>query len=48
MTIWENSTSVSLKKKKKNTNELGPAWHIAEHHCIREQKKIAFSYSAGE
>ena len=28
----------------KNTNELGPAWHIAGNHCIREQKKIAFSY----
>ena len=25
----------------KNTNELGPAWHIAGNHCIREQKKIA-------
>ena len=29
----------------KNTNELGPAWHIAGNHRIRGQKKIAFSYS---
>ena len=33
------------KKKEKNTNELGPEWHIAGNHRIREQKKIAFSYS---
>ena len=29
----------------KNTNELGPAWHIAGNHRIRGQKKIACSYS---
>ena len=34
------------KKKKKNTNELGPAWkNIAGNHRIPWQKKIAFSYS---
>ena len=32
-------------KNKKNTNELGPAWHIAGNHRIREQKKITFSHS---
>ena len=32
----------------KNTNELGPAWHITGNHRIREQKKIAFSYSVEE
>ena len=30
---------------KKNTTELGPAWHIEGNHRIRGQKKIACSYS---
>ena len=34
-----------LKIPQKNTNELGPAWHIVGNHRIRGQKKIAFSYS---
>ena len=46
--LIEFNICIPQKKKQKNTNELGPAWHIAGHHRIREQKKIAFSYSAGE
>ena len=35
-----------LRKKKKNTNELGPAWqNTAGNHRIPWQKKIGFSYS---
>ena len=36
----------NIPQKKKNTNELGPAWqNIAGNHRIPWQKKIAFSYS---
>ena len=31
--------------RQKNTNELGSAWQIAGNYRIREQKKMAFSYS---
>ena len=46
--LTEQSVNHHLREfniPQKNTNELGPAWHIAGNHCIREQKKIAFSYS---
>ena len=46
--LTEQSVNHHLREfniPQKNTNELGPAWHIAGSHRIRGQKKIAFSYS---
>ena len=46
--LTEQSVNHHLRKfniPQKNTNEPGPAWHIAGNHRIREQKKIAFSHS---
>ena len=46
--LTEQSVNHHLREfniPKKNTNELGPAWHIAGNHRIRGQKKIVFSYS---
>ena len=46
--LTEQSVNHHLREfniPQKNTNELGPAWHIAGNHRIRGQKKIAFSYS---
>mgnify|MGYP006896119694 CR=1 FL=1 len=46
--LTEQSINYHLREfniPQKNTYELGPAWRIARNHCIREQKKITFSYS---
>ena len=46
--LTEESVNNHLREfnfPQKNTNELGPAWHIVGNHRIRGQKKIAFSYS---
>ena len=46
--LTEQSVNNHLREfniPQKNTNELGPAWHIAGNHRILGQKKIAFSYS---
>ena len=46
--LTEQSVNHHLREfniRQKNTNELGPAWHIAGNYRIREQKKMAFSYS---
>ena len=47
--LTEQSVNHQLREfnipQKKNTNELGLAWHIAGNHRIRGQKKITFSYS---
>ena len=46
--LTEQSVNHHLREfniPQKNTNELGPAWHIAGNHRIRERKKIAFNYS---
>ena len=46
--LTEQSVNNHLREfniPQKNTNELGPAWHIAGNHRICGEKKIAFSYS---
>ena len=46
--LTEQSVNNHLREfniPQKNTNELGPAWHISGNHRIRGQKKITFSYS---
>ena len=46
--LTEESVNNHLREfnfPQKNTNELGPAWHIVGNHRIRGQTKITFSHS---